>query len=682
MGTTADKLNKLLNTKQAIKQSIISKGVEVNDDTVFADYPDKIAAIESGGGADPYYEQLYMLRTSNETNMKGLFYYCNSPELDLSRLDTSKATDMSYMFDHCTSQVNIDGWDTNKVTNTSYMFNYFAGSIDLTKLDFSNVTNVSYMFNYANIDKIILTGLNFSKTNSFNNLFASASGDLLDLSSWNISNITNMSSMFSSARIKKIDLTGWKTTNVTNMGSMFSMYGNDLTELIIPDWDMTNTTSYSSFFNSSSSYTKNLMLIDLSRSNDTTITKIASTLPTRTITTFGNVLIPVDSSQAAIEALAAKYWKPVGPRIDITSCEIITELDEIKPGKTTKLYISNCEPWYGDDRPETIEFISSNESVATIDGNVITSTGVEGTTEITVRNINTQEVISEPIVLSVSEIDNYPNVIKFRGTNAPTSSNFIYVNGTSSSNKVLLSKMNYNAASGIYTYDVGAPITSIRFNGYDGSTYANTCTELVKINTSNMTSMEKMFKYTNITELDASDFDTSNVTSMENIFQGCSNLTSLDLSSWDTSNVTNMISMFRECYSLTSLDLSSWNTSKAIDMGSVFYNCNSLTSLDLSNWDVSNVTNIGYMFYNCSSLLELDLSNFNTSSVSTITNMFTGCTSLHTLRLDNCNNTIINRIIKQLPTGTIEGITRRIYCKEENAAGLTPPKNWVFEYIE
>ena len=628
--STADKLNKLLKTKQAIKQAIIDKGVDVNDNTVFADYPNKIAAIESGGG-NPYYEDLHMQRTNDGANMKGLFYYCNSPELDLSRLDTSKVTDMSYMFGYCSSQINIDGWDTSEVTNASYMLQSFTGSIDLTKLDFSSVTNVSNMFNYANLDNIILTGLKFPSATSYDNMFNNAKATTLDLSSWDISHVKNMNSMFQSSGAQKIDLTGWKTTNVTNMSTMFN-YVSNLIELIIPDWDMTNVTSSNNFFNSSSSSTKALMLIDLSRSNDTTITKIASYLPTRTTTTFGEVIIPADSSQASIDALIAKYWKPVGPRIDIISCEVTPELDEVKPGKSTKLYAGNCEPWYGDNGLEAIEFISSNESVATIDGDIVTATGVEGTTEITVRNINTQEVISEPKVFSVSETDSYPNVIKLKGTNAPTSSNYIYVNGTSSSNKVLLSAMNYNPASGIYTYDVGAPITSIVFDGYGSANYANTCTEVVKFNTSNIISMERMFQFTNITSLNVSD--------------------------WDTSNIANM--------------------------GYIFNNCDLLTELDLSNWDTGKVTTMAYMFNSCDLLTSLDIRNFDTSKVSNISSMFNGCNKLHTLRLDNCNNNTISKIIKSgnFPTSVIEGVTRKIYCKEENAAGLTPPTNWVFEYIE
>ena len=49
MGTIADKLNKVLSTKEDIKAAIIEKGQTVADTDTFASYPDKIRAIETGG---------------------------------------------------------------------------------------------------------------------------------------------------------------------------------------------------------------------------------------------------------------------------------------------------------------------------------------------------------------------------------------------------------------------------------------------------------------------------------------------------------------------------------------------------------------------------------------------------------------------------------------------------------
>lgn len=52
MGTITDKLNKLAETKSAIKTAIVNKGVSISDSDTFASYADKIASI-SGGGETP-----------------------------------------------------------------------------------------------------------------------------------------------------------------------------------------------------------------------------------------------------------------------------------------------------------------------------------------------------------------------------------------------------------------------------------------------------------------------------------------------------------------------------------------------------------------------------------------------------------------------------------------------------
>ena len=49
MGTLTDKLNKLAETKSAIKTAIVNKGVAVSDSDTFASYADKIASISGGG---------------------------------------------------------------------------------------------------------------------------------------------------------------------------------------------------------------------------------------------------------------------------------------------------------------------------------------------------------------------------------------------------------------------------------------------------------------------------------------------------------------------------------------------------------------------------------------------------------------------------------------------------------
>ena len=50
MGTLADKLQYLKNTKDAIMNAIIEKGVEITSSDTFRSYADKIKDIVTGGG--------------------------------------------------------------------------------------------------------------------------------------------------------------------------------------------------------------------------------------------------------------------------------------------------------------------------------------------------------------------------------------------------------------------------------------------------------------------------------------------------------------------------------------------------------------------------------------------------------------------------------------------------------
>jgi surface protein len=207
--------------------------------------------------------------------------------------------------------------------------------------------------------------------------------------------------------------------------------------------------------------------------------------------------------------------------------------------------------------------------------------------------------------------------------------------------------------------------------------------------------MDMNFMFSNcrsLINLNLSNFDTSRVMKMNGMFNCCDKLIRIkDIESFDTSNVTTMKQMFYSCNSLTQLNLSNWRTSKVTDMSFMFLDCDALTTLNLSNFDTSNVTTMENMFSSCSNLEELDLSNFDITNKTSVLNMFDYCNKLHTLRLDNCSYDTISKIINinssDLPTGDIydsEGnpIPRKIYCRQANAAGLTAPNGWSFEFID
>ena len=87
--TTADKLNYLSETKAAIKQAIVDKGVTVDDSTTFRDYADKIGDISGGATGE-----IEVLKTAPSVlDLKGMI-----TKVDLSNIDVSQVTSLKEAF--------------------------------------------------------------------------------------------------------------------------------------------------------------------------------------------------------------------------------------------------------------------------------------------------------------------------------------------------------------------------------------------------------------------------------------------------------------------------------------------------------------------------------------------------------------------------------------------------------
>jgi len=78
--------------------------------------------------------ELYAIpQTTDVTSFNSMFTNSQLTELNLSGLDTSNVTDMSYMFSNCDdlAELNVSGWDISNVASTTYMF---RNCNNLTKL--------------------------------------------------------------------------------------------------------------------------------------------------------------------------------------------------------------------------------------------------------------------------------------------------------------------------------------------------------------------------------------------------------------------------------------------------------------------------------------------------------------------------------------------------------------------
>ena len=145
--------------------------------------------------------------------------------LNSSNFDTSKMTDMSWMFDNCLRLTTLDlnNFDTSNVTNMSYMFSKCKSltSLDLSNFDTSKVIDMSYMFSYCSM------------------LIS------LDLSSFDTSNVTDMSYMFEDCPgLTLLDLSNFNTENVTNMHYMFK-YCDSLTTINVSNQWNTDSVKFS-----------------------------------------------------------------------------------------------------------------------------------------------------------------------------------------------------------------------------------------------------------------------------------------------------------------------------------------------------------------------------------------------------------------------------------------------------
>ena len=128
-----------------------------------------------------------------------LFCQClKLTDLDVSCLDTSAVTSLSYAFWNCQNLKTPDfsGWNTSNVKSMQRMFYGCPfDSPDVNSWDTGKVTDMSYAF-VSNKGKV-------------------------DLSAWNTSNVENMTGVFWNANYTVINVSGWDTSKVAKMWGIF-----------------------------------------------------------------------------------------------------------------------------------------------------------------------------------------------------------------------------------------------------------------------------------------------------------------------------------------------------------------------------------------------------------------------------------------------------------------------------
>ena len=170
-----------------------------------------------------------LLNTSRVTDMSYMFNDCSAlTSLDVSGFDTSRVTDMRSMFYNCTQLKSLDvsGFDTSRVTDMGYMFLGCSAltSLDVSGFDTSRVTSMVGMFGWCKaLTSLDLSGFDTSNVINIADMFYLCSAlTSLDVSGFDTSQVTSMRNMFSNcSALTSLDLSGFDTSKVTTMDNMF-----------------------------------------------------------------------------------------------------------------------------------------------------------------------------------------------------------------------------------------------------------------------------------------------------------------------------------------------------------------------------------------------------------------------------------------------------------------------------
>ena len=222
---------------------------------------------------------LSYFNTTNVTNMKHMFEGCKAlTSLDLTNFNTEKVTDMACMFFNCQNLSSLDlsyYFNTTNVTNMISMFYYCQNlsSLDLSYFNTTNVTDMYSMFKGCSaLTSLDLTKFNTAKVTDMSGMFYDCKKlSLLDLTNFNTAKVTNMSYMFNGcSALTSLDLTKFNTAKVTDMSGMFYDC-KKLSLLDLTNFNTENVTKMYSMFNGCPVLTS----LDLTNFNTAKVTDVS-----------------------------------------------------------------------------------------------------------------------------------------------------------------------------------------------------------------------------------------------------------------------------------------------------------------------------------------------------------------------------------------------------------------------
>ena len=487
---------------------------------------------------DDVYEVYVEPGVSTGTSCSGMFYelhYCGS--IDISELDTSAATDMSYMFSYCQELTHLtlgNKFDTSNVTNMHAMFrsccpyNLTGELTSCPDWTMENVRYADYMFESSSADDVSFLE-DAEQLISAGHMFDSCSIDFNEVVIPS-THLTSTAYMFYHANgpdgyssgNATLDCSGINATSLTDMSYMFSEFSGS--DTVIPPAYPPSNVNVSHMFEGAS-----IDFLDLSdwegwtSSNLANISGILSGCKASTISFPSSLdIIATEFPESGKNDLG--WVKENGSGTVYTAAEMKTQYN-LNSGEN---------PWAGTWTRYTWWHMEDNDTVLVI------GTGVND--EITIPEYS------------------------YSGSN--TGSNWGFDSYRRTTTTVRVEGIVHTPSSAGGMFDNFSYCTTFNLSGLD---------------TSASTDMSYMFYNCSAAEnIDVSGLNTANVTKMNNMFDSCRALETLNLSNFNTANVTDMRYMFRNCSALETLNISNFDTGKVTRMDQMFANDSVLKSVNLS----------------------------------------------------------------------------------------------------
>lgn len=254
MGTITDKLNKLAETKSAIKTAIVNKGVTVTDTDTFASYADKISSITSGGGGG--YEFDFTVLGYTEKECKDANDIANAA-INLGDYTQSQITEaIAYGKELYDSNYSIYNVDKNKLLfypklKLPYSYTY-SKTLYIPNVEYDRDWSISSNA-YTNYSLYKVGNINAEFTNSqYSQGFFTDCSSLREVGDINITGkAIKYEAFFQNCYVlRKIG-----NMNTTGSTSFYQMFQGCHYLTTIPQLDTSSGTSFGSMFSSCQSLT-------------------------------------------------------------------------------------------------------------------------------------------------------------------------------------------------------------------------------------------------------------------------------------------------------------------------------------------------------------------------------------------------------------------------------------------